>query len=100
MSMTLTERFLKYESFVTTSDETTGLTPSTPGQMIFANYLVDELKSIGLKDVEVDKNGYVMATLPANADEKLPVLGFIAHLDTSPDMTGKHANPRIVKIRR
>lgn len=97
MSMTLTERFLKYVSFVTTSDETTGLTPSTPGQMIFANYLVDELKSIGLKDVEVDKNGYVMATLPANADEKLPVLGFIAHLDTSPDMTGKHANPRIVK---
>ncbi|HQB68684.1 MAG TPA: peptidase T [Paludibacteraceae bacterium] len=95
--MTLTERFLKYVSFVTTSDETTGLTPSTPGQMIFANYLVDELKSIGLKDVEVDKNGYVMATLPANADEKLPVLGFIAHLDTSPDMTGKHANPRIVK---
>ena len=95
--MTLTERFLKYVSFATTSDDTTGLTPSTPGQMIFANYLVEELKAIGLKDAEVDKNGYVMATLPANSDEKLPTLGFIAHLDTAPDMTGKHVQPRIVE---
>ncbi len=95
--MTLTERFLKYVSFATTSDDTTGLTPSTPGQMIFANYLVEELKAIGLKDAEVDKNGYVMATLPANSDEKIPTLGFIAHLDTAPDMTGKHVQPRIVE---
>ena len=95
--MTLTERFLKYVSFATTSDETTGLTPSTPGQMIFANYLVEELKAIGLKDAEVDKNGYVMATLSANSDEKIPTLGFIAHLDTAPDMTGKHVQPRIVE---
>ena len=95
--MTLTERFLKYVTFATTSDDTTGLTPSTPGQMIFANYLVEELKSIGLKDAEVDKNGYVMATLPANSDEKIPTLGFIAHLDTAPDMTGKHVQPRIVE---
>lgn len=95
--MTLTERFLKYVSFATTSDDTTGLTPSTPGQMIFANYLVEELKAIGLKDVEVDKNGYVMATLPANSDKKIPTLGFIAHLDTAPDMTGKHVQPRIVE---
>lgn len=95
--MTLTERFLKYVSFATTSDENTGLTPSTPGQMIFANYLVDELKSIGLKDATVDKNGYVMATLPATSDEQLPTIGFIAHLDTSPDMSGKHVKPRIVK---
>lgn len=95
--MTLTERFLKYVSFATTSDDTTGLTPSTPGQMIFANYLVEELKAIGLKDVEVDKNGYVMATLPANSDKELPTLGFIAHLDTAPDMTGKHVQPRIVE---
>ena len=95
--MTLTERFLKYVTFATTSDDTTGLTPSTPGQMIFANYLVEELKSIGLKDAEVDKNGYVMATLPANSDEELPTLGFIAHLDTAPDMTGKHVQPRIVE---
>ena len=95
--MTLTERFLKYVSFATTSDDTTGLTPSTPGQMIFANYLVEELKSIGLKDAEVDKNGYVMATLTANSDKKIPTLGFIAHLDTAPDMTGKHVQPRIVE---
>ncbi len=95
--MTLTERFLKYTSFATTSDENTGLTPSTPGQMIFANYLVEELKSIGLKDATVDKNGYVMATLPATSDEQLPTIGFIAHLDTSPDMSGKHVKPRIVK---
>ena len=95
--MTLTERFLKYVTFATTSDDTTGLTPSTPGQMIFANYLVEELKAIGLKDVEVDKNGYVMATLPANSDIELPTLGFIAHLDTAPDMTGKHVQPRIVE---
>ena len=95
--MTLTERFLKYVSFATTSDDTTGLTPSTPGQMIFANFLVEELKAIGLKDAEVDKNGYVMATLPANSDKELPTLGFIAHLDTAPDMTGKHVQPRIVE---
>ena len=95
--MTLTERFLKYVTFATTSDDTTGLTPSTPGQMIFANYLVEELKAIGLKDAEVDKNGYVMATLPANSDEKIPTLGFIAHLDTAPDMTGKHVQPSIVE---
>jgi len=95
--MTLTERFLKYVTFATTSDDTTGLTPSTPGQMIFANYLVEELKAIGLKDAEVDKNGYVMATLPANSDKELPTLGFIAHLDTAPDMTGKHVQPRIVE---
>ena len=95
--MTLTERFLKYVTFATTSDDTTGLTPSTPGQMIFANYLVEELKAIGLKDAEVDKNGYIMATLPANSDEKIPTLGFIAHLDTAPDMTGKHVQPRIVE---
>ena len=95
--MTLTERFLKYVTFATTSDDTTGLTPSTPGQMIFANYLVEELKAIGLKDAEVDKNGYVMATLPANSDIELPTLGFIAHLDTAPDMTGKHVQPRIVE---
>ncbi len=95
--MTLTERFLKYVTFATTSDDTTGLTPSTPGQMIFANFLVEELKAIGLKDAEVDKNGYVMATLPANSDKELPTLGFIAHLDTAPDMTGKHVQPRIVE---
>ena len=94
--MTLTERFLNYVSFTTTSDENTNMTPSTPGQMIFAKFLVEELKSIGLQEVEVDKNGYIMATLPANTDKKVPTIGFIAHMDTSPDMTAKHVKPRIV----
>lgn len=97
MFMTLTERFLKYVSFHTTSDENTKMTPSTPGQMIFAQYLVEELKSIGLKEIDLDKNGYVMATLPANTDKPIPTIGFIAHMDTSPDMSGKHIKPRIVE---
>ena len=95
--MNITERFLKYVNYLTTSDENTKMTPSTPGQMIFAKYLVEELKSIGLSDIDLDKNGYVMATLPSNTEEHLPVIGFIAHMDTSPDMSGKHIKPRIVK---
>lgn len=95
--MNITDRFLKYVSFATTSDENTGLTPSTPGQMVFAKYLVEELQSIGMQEVSIDRNGYVMATLPATTDEKLPVIGFIAHLDTSPDMKGKNVRPRTVR---
>lgn len=94
---TLVDRFLKYVEFTTTSDENTNLTPSTPGQLALAHYLVKELKSIGLKDAEVDKNGYVMATLPANIDKEIPTIGFIAHLDTSPDMSGKNVKPKIIK---
>ena len=94
--MNITERFLKYVSFTTTSDENTKMTPSTPGQLVFAQYLVEELKSIGLQEVDIDKNGYVMATLPANTDKKIPVIGFVSHIDTSPDMTAKHVKPRIV----
>ena len=94
--MNITERFLKYVSFCTTSDENTNLTPSTPGQMLFAEYLRDELKSVGLLDVELDSNGYIMATLPANTSEQLPTIGFIAHMDTSPDASGKNVRPRIV----
>ncbi|MBR6520428.1 MAG: peptidase T, partial [Paludibacteraceae bacterium] len=86
-------RFFKYVGFHTTSDENTGLTPSTPGQMTFAEYLAEELKQIGLTDVTLDGNGYVMATLPANTDEKRPTIGFIAHLDTAPDMSGKNVKP-------
>lgn len=92
----LVDRFLKYVSFVTTSDEKTGLTPSTPGQLIFANALADELKNIGMTDVSVSEYGYVMATLPSNCNAAVPTIGFIAHMDTSPDMTGKHPKPRIV----
>jgi tripeptide aminopeptidase len=94
--MKIAERFLKYVSFTTTSDENTNLTPSTPGQMVFANYLVDELKSIGLHEVELDSNGYIMATLPSNTDLAVPTIGFISHMDTSPDMTAKHVKARIV----
>ena len=97
ITMNITERFLKYVSFTTTSDENTRMTPSTPGQMIFAQYLVEELKSIGLTEVDLDKNGYIMATLPANTDKAIPTIGFIAHMDTSPDMTGKNVKPRIVE---
>jgi len=95
--MNITDRFLKYVSFTTTSDENTNMTPSTPGQMIFARYLVEELTSIGLQDVDLDDNGYIMATLPANTDKAIPTIGFIAHMDTSPDMSGKHVKPRVVE---
>jgi tripeptide aminopeptidase len=96
MNTPLIDRFLKYVSIVTTSDEKTGLTPSTPGQLAFANFLAEELNKIGLKDISVSPYGYVMATLPANIKVAVPTIGFIAHMDTSPDMTGKHAKPRIV----
>lgn len=95
--MNLLERFFEYISFDTQSDENTGMTPSTLGQFVFAKHLVEELKQIGLKDAKVDANGYVMATLPANVMEDCPVVGFIAHLDTSPDFTGKHVKPNVVK---
>ncbi len=95
--MTLVERFLKYVSFDTQSSESTGLTPSTPGQMVFAEYLKTELEALGLEDITLDEHGYLFATLPANTDKQLPTIGFIAHLDTSPDMSGKNVTPRIVK---
>lgn len=95
--MTLVERFLKYVSFDTKSDELTRLTPSTPGQMVFAQYLKEELESLGLEDIVLDENGYLFATLPANIDKPVPTIGFIAHMDTSPDMSGKHVSPRIVE---
>ncbi len=95
--MNITERFLKYVSFHTTSDDSTNLTPSTPGQMVFAQYLVEELTAIGLTEITLDKNGYVMATLPANTDKVIPTIGFIAHLDTSPDMSGKNIKSRVVE---
>ncbi|MBR5532448.1 MAG: peptidase T [Bacteroidales bacterium] len=95
--MSVIDRFLKYVKVDTQSDELTNLTPSTPGQMLFAEKLVKELITIGLTDAEVDNNGYVMATLPANTDKVLPTIGFIAHMDTSPDMSGHNVQPRIVE---
>ena len=95
--MNLTERFLKYVKFDTQSDELTNMTPSTPGQMVFAQALEKELHEMGLEDITLDENGYLMATLPANIDRDVPTVGFIAHLDTSPDMSGRNVNPRIAQ---
>ncbi|MDE6703943.1 MAG: peptidase T [Muribaculaceae bacterium] len=96
--MNVTERFLQYVKFDTQSDELTNMTPSTPGQMIFARHLEKELHDLGLTEITLDDNGYLMATLPGNISGKeVPTVGFIAHLDTSPDMSGKHVNPRIVE---
>ena len=94
--MTVIERFLKYVSFDTQSDETTEITPSTSKQMVFAKYLQSELEDLGLEDISLDENGYLFATLPANVDRDIPTIGFIAHIDTSPDMSGKDVKPRIV----
>ena len=95
--MTLVERFLKYVSFDTQSNEESGVTPSTSGQMVFAKYLKKELEALGLEEITLDENGYLFATLPANTDKSVPVVGFIAHMDTSPDMSGKDVSPRIVE---
>lgn len=97
--MNLVDRFLQYVKFDTQSDELTNMTPSTPGQMIFAEHLRDELKNMGLSNITLDDNGYLMATLPGNlpAGETVPTVGFIAHLDTSPDMSGRHVSPRIIE---
>ena len=94
--MTVIERFLKYVTFDTQSDESTGVTPSTEKQMVFAKYLKAELEDLGLKDISLDENGYLFATLPSNVDRPIPVIGFIAHMDTSPDMSGENVKPRIV----
>ncbi len=97
--MTLVDRFLQYVKFDTQSDELTNMTPSTPGQMKFAEYLKGELEELGLSDITLDDNGYLFATLPSNlpAGTTVPTVGFIAHLDTSPDMSGRHVAPRIVE---
>ena len=95
--MTIVERFLKYVSFDTQSAEDSETTPSTEKQWVLARYLKEELEGIGLTEVEIDEHAYVYATLPANTDKPLPTVGFIAHMDTSPDCSGKDVKPRIVK---
>ncbi len=94
--MTVIDRFLKYVTFDTQSSEDSGTTPSTPGQRVFAEALVKELQEIGLEDVTLDDKCYLMATLPSNTDKELPAIGFISHLDTSPDMSGTNVDPHIV----
>lgn len=95
--MDVLKRFLEYVKFDTMSNENSLSCPSTKGQMIFAKYIVEELKKMGLKEITLDKNGYVMATLPSNVIKKVPTVGFIAHMDTSDAMSGKDVNPKIVK---
>ena len=91
------ERFLKYVTFDTESCDEATVVPTTEGQFVFARYLEQQLKEMGLEDIVLDEKGYLYATLPANCDDEMPVVGFIAHLDTSPDMSGKDVNPRVVE---
>ena len=91
------ERFLRYVKYETTSSENSNVCPSTNTQLLFAEDLENELKGIGLEDVSLDKNSYITATLPSNLNENVPTIGFIAHMDTSPDMEGKGVKPQMVK---
>lgn len=95
--MNVVDRFLKYVKYDTESSTTTGTTPSTAKQLILAEELKKELTEIGLHDIFLDNNGYIMATLPSNSSKKIPTIGFVAHMDTSPDLTGKNVNPKIIK---
>ena len=95
--MELKDRFLKYVSFDTQSSEESESFPSTDKQLVLLNYLADEMRALGLQDVVVDKYGYTMGTIPASEGcETAPVIGFIAHVDTSPDMSGKDVKPHII----
>lgn len=91
------ERFLKYVTYDTQSSMDTKTTPSTPGQLVLGKDLAKELEQIGMKDVTFDENGYLMATLPSNMDIEVPTIGFIAHMDTALDASGKDVKPQIVK---
>ncbi len=95
--MDITERFLNYTKFDTQSAEDSESVPSTPKQLIFAEYLKKELESEGLEDVELDEKGYLYATLPSNIKEKVPTIGFISHYDTSPDCSGADIKPQIIR---
>ena len=96
MRENVVQRFLKYVTFDTTANPNNSNCPSSEGQRVFANYLVEELKSLGLEDAHVDENSYVMATLRGNT-EGVETIGFISHLDTAPDVTGKNVKPKIIK---
>lgn len=94
--MTVLERFLHYISIDTQSDDNSTTTPSTAKQFDLLNLLHDELKALGLSDIRLDDKGYLMATLPANTTKSVPVIGFIAHVDTSPDMPGLNVKPSLI----
>ncbi|WP_044747815.1 peptidase T [Bacillus alveayuensis] len=97
MKHEIIERFTKYVKIDTQSDPNSHTCPSTPGQWTLAKMLVEELKAIGMEEVTVDENGYVMATLPSNTDKDVPTIGFLAHMDTATDFTGANVNPQIVE---
>ncbi len=90
-------RFTSYVKVDTQSNEESSTCPSTPGQLVLLKQLVEELKEIGMAEVTIDKNGYVMATLPSNTQKDVPTIGFLAHVDTATDFTGKGVNPQIVE---
>ncbi len=94
--MNIVERFINYVTIETTSDPNSETCPSTKEQLVLAEYLVNEMKEIGLSDVSMDENGYVYGTLPSNTDKKVETVGFIAHMDTSPDASGKDVKPQFV----
>ncbi|MGM0803980.1 MAG: peptidase T [Bacillota bacterium] len=97
MKQEIMDRFITYVKVDTQSDGSSDSTPSTEGQWTLANMLVEELKAIGMEEVTVDDNGYVMATLPSNSDKDIPVIGFLAHVDTATDFTGTNVKPQIVE---
>lgn len=97
MKSDILKRFLRYVSIDTQSDDTATTYPSTEKQRDLGRLLIEELKALGLKDVTVDEFGYIMATLPSNVSHKVPVIGFLAHMDTSPDMSGANVKPQIIE---
>ncbi|WP_127589626.1 peptidase T [Paenibacillus lautus] len=97
MKKEVIDRLITYAQVDTQSDENSNTCPSTPGQLTLGQLLVDELKEIGMQDVTMDENGYVMAALPANSDKPIPTIGFLAHIDTATDFTGAGVKPQIVE---
>lgn len=95
--MNLVDRFIKYAKIDTQSDENCANTPSTQKQFNLAKEVEREMQEMGLQDISLDNKCYLMGTLPANTDKKVPTIGFVAHFDTSPDMSGENVNPRIVR---
>ncbi|MFC6648006.1 peptidase T [Paenibacillus rhizoplanae] len=97
MKEELIRRFVSYAEMDTQSSEDSETCPSTPGQMVLAHKLAEELQELGLTEITVDEHAYVMASLPANTDKEVPVIGFLAHLDTATDFTGTNVKPQIVE---
>ena len=97
MKNEIISRFTSYVQVDTQSDDSSQTCPTTPGQLTLGRMLVEELTAIGMQEVTIDDNGYVMATLPANTDKQIPTIGFLAHIDTATDFTGAGVKPQIVE---